>query len=322
MSSPVVEAIGLVKRFATGSTWRHWSRRARSRELVAVDQVSFTVERGRCFGLVGESGSGKTTVGRMMVGLQTPNAGEVRVEGNRLSPRHRGQVQMVFQDPFASLNPRWTVGAIVAEPLHVLRRVRSSAEAAPRVAELLTAVGLSPADAARYPHAFSGGQRQRISIARALATEPAFLVCDEPTSALDVSVQAQVLNVIKDVQQARGMACLFISHNLAVVRHMSDEVGVMYLGHLVERAPVDALFERPRHPYTRLLLDAVPDLDFRPGEPEVPGAEIHQAAAVPPGCPFHPRCALATERCHVERPAFRPVGVTWVACHAVEEGRD
>lgn len=322
MSTPVAEAIGLVKRFATGTPWNNRFRPARSRELVAVDQVSFSVERGRCFGLVGESGSGKTTVGRMMVGLQPPTAGEVRIDGNPLAPRHRGQVQMVFQDPFASLNPRWTVGAIVAEPLRVLGRVRSAGEAASRVAELLAAVGLSPSDAARYPHAFSGGQRQRISIARALATEPAFLVCDEPTSALDVSVQAQVLNVIKDVQQARGMACLFISHNLAVVRHMSDEVGVMYLGHLVERAPVDALFERPRHPYTRLLLDAVPDLTVLTDEPEAPVAEIPQAATVSSGCPFRSRCALATERCRMERPAFRSVGVTWVACHAVEEGRD
>lgn len=322
MSAPVIEAVGLVKRFATGSRrGRGWGR-ARSADLVAVDQVSFAVERGHCFGLVGESGSGKTTVGRMMVGLQTPSAGEVRVDGDTLAPRHRGQVQMVFQDPFASLNPRWTVGSIVAEPLKVLRRVRSASEASSRVAELLTAVGLSPADAARHPHAFSGGQRQRISIARALATEPAFLVCDEPTSALDVSVQAQVLNLIKDVQQARGMACLFISHNLAVVRHMSDEVGVMYLGHLVERAPAGALFDRPRHPYTRLLLDAVPDLVPHSTDVEAAAADLPQGAAVPSGCPFHPRCALATARCRVERPALRQAGVTWVACHAVEEERD
>ena len=318
-----VEAVSLGKRFPLGTNWagRLLGRAARQ-DIVAVEDVSLAIVAGRSFGLVGESGSGKTTVGRMMVGLETPSSGEVLLQGQALAKAERGRVQMVFQDPFASLNPRWTVQAIVAEPLQEVLGIRAAAELSERVAGLLQSVGLSPADAARYPHAFSGGQRQRISIARALATQPEFLVCDEPTSALDVSVQAQVLNLMKDVQQAREVAMLFISHNLAVVRHMSDEVGVMYLGRLVERAEVDELFSRPRHPYTRMLLAAVPDPSLPTADPAVAVGEVPDALARPSGCPFHPRCPLASERCRVEPPVLKPSGTTWVACHAVEEGRD
>ncbi|MET0350955.1 MAG: oligopeptide/dipeptide ABC transporter ATP-binding protein [Rhizobacter sp.] len=324
MTAPVVEAVDLSKQFALPDAW--WRRvlgRPPRRALQAVADVSFSIERGRTFGLVGESGSGKTTVGRLMVGLHAPSGGEVRIGGQPFGPALRRQVQMVFQDPYASLNPRWTVREIVGEPLREQQHDMGRAERQARVGGLLAAVGLSADDGARFPHQFSGGQRQRISIARALATDPSFLVCDEPTSALDVSVQAQVLNLMKDLQRERGVAYLFISHNLAVVRHVSDEVGVMYAGRLVERSPAEALFARPRHPYTRLLLDAVPGRR-RDGGPDVPpSGEMPDPFAPPAGCAFHPRCPLANDRCRVERPLLRPAadGVQ-VACHAVAEGRD
>jgi len=323
MSSPVVEAVDLSKQFVLPDAW--WRRalgRPPRRALQAVADVSFSIERGKTFGLVGESGSGKTTVGRLMVGLHAPSGGEVRIGGQPFGPALRRQVQMVFQDPYASLNPRWAVREIVGEPLREQQHGMGRAERHVRVGELLAAVGLSADDGARFPHQFSGGQRQRISIARALATDPSFLVCDEPTSALDVSVQAQVLNLMKDLQRERGVAYLFISHNLAVVRHVSDEVGVMYAGRLVERSPAAAIFARPRHPYTRLLLDAVPGR--RRGGGEVPPqGEMPDPFDPPAGCAFHPRCPLANERCRVERPRLLPAadGVQ-VACHAVAEGRD
>jgi peptide/nickel transport system ATP-binding protein len=228
---------------------------------------------------------------------------------------------MIFQDPYASLNPRWKVLDIIAEPLREHGMVKNEDEAKQRVGELLQSVGLAPADMAKFPHQFSGGQRQRISIARALATQPEFLVCDEPTSALDVSVQAQVLNIMKDLQRKQGLTYLFISHNLAVVRHVADEVGVMYLGRLVELAPKAQLFEHPRHPYTRMLLDAIPDIHMT-GRSRTPvQGEVPNPLNPPSGCAFHPRCPHANARCSSERPALKDIQGIRVACHAVEEDR-
>ena len=228
---------------------------------------------------------------------------------------------MIFQDPYASLNPRWKVLDIVGEPLREHGLVTEEGAFKDKVAELLMSVGLAAADVDKFPHQFSGGQRQRISIARALATQPEFLVCDEPTSALDVSVQAQVLNIMKDLQRARGLTYLFISHNLAVVRHVADQVGVMYLGRLVELADKADLFARPRHPYTRMLLDAIPDIHMS-GRARTPvQGEVPNPLNPPSGCAFHPRCPHANARCGQERPALKSFNGIQVACHAVEEGR-
>jgi peptide/nickel transport system ATP-binding protein len=292
---------------------RPWLNRVLEREprrsLRAVDEVSFEVQGGETLALVGESGCGKSTVARLIVGLYRPTEGSVEFRGKRM--------QMIFQDPYASLNPRWRVRDIVAEPLRFLGAKKSPVELKDRVAKLLTQVGLSADDGDKYPHEFSGGQRQRISIARALAGEPDLLVCDEPTSALDVSVQAQILNLMRDLQERLGLTYLFISHNLAVVSEVADRVGVMYLGRLVELAPVGELFSRPRHPYTRMLLDAVPDLAMS-GKPRTPvGGEVPNPLAPPPGCAFHPRCPYANERCRIERPN----AIRAIACHAVQEGR-
>ena len=230
-------------------------------------------------------------------------------------------MNMIFQDPYASLNPRWRVRDIVAEPIRVFRLATRPNEVRGRVGSLLAQVGLTVRDGEKYPHEFSGGQRQRISIARALASEPDFLVCDEPTSALDVSVQAQILNLMRDLQRRLGLTYLFISHNLAVVRHMADRLGVMYLGRIVEQGPAEAIFATPRHPYTRLLLEAIPDLE-QIGRARTPvGGEMPSPIAPPSGCAFHPRCPLANDRCRVEKPGHTRVGDVLVACHAVEEGR-
>jgi peptide/nickel transport system ATP-binding protein len=230
-------------------------------------------------------------------------------------------MQMIFQDPFASLNPRWKVHQIVGEPLTEHGLITDRAQLKAKVGELLQSVGLASADMEKFPHQFSGGQRQRISIARALATEPEFLVCDEPTSALDVSVQAQVLNIMKDLQRSRGLTYLFISHNLAVVRHVSDQVGVMYLGRVVELAPKAEIFARPRHPYTRMLLDAIPDIAMS-GRARTPvQGEVPNPLNPPSGCSFHPRCPHANERCRAERPPLSSIDGIQVACHAVAEGR-
>jgi peptide/nickel transport system ATP-binding protein len=283
-----------------------WLNRVIEREprriLRAVDRVSFDVSKGETLALVGESGCGKSTVARLIAGLYAPSEGRIEFHGRRL--------QMIFQDPYASLNPRWRVRKIIAEPMLFLQARKD-------VSEFLLQVGLSPDDAERYPHEFSGGQRQRISIARALAGEPELLICDEPTSALDVSVQAQILNLMADLQDRLGLTYLFISHNLAVVSLVADRVGVMYLGRIVELASASNLFARPRHPYTRMLLDAVPDLGMT-GKPRTPVAgEVPNPLAPPSGCPFHPRCPHANARCQVEVPRF----ADGVACHAVEEGR-
>ncbi|MDH4173042.1 MAG: ATP-binding cassette domain-containing protein, partial [Betaproteobacteria bacterium] len=237
------------------------------------------------------------------------------------APRLRQRMQMIFQDPYASLNPRWRVRDIVAEPIRVLGLAADNAAEGARVAELLRQVGLAAEDGEKYPHEFSGGQRQRISIARALSGNPEFLVCDEPTSALDVSVQAQILNLMSDLQQRLGLTYLFISHNLAVVSHVADRVGVMYLGRVVELAGAAQLFATPRHPYTRMLMDAIPDLDMS-GKPRTPVAgEVPNPLAPPAGCAFHPRCPHADARCRSQRPQLRPVADGAAACHAVEEGR-
>jgi peptide/nickel transport system ATP-binding protein len=228
---------------------------------------------------------------------------------------------MIFQDPYASLNPRWRVRRIIAEPLRTHGLVASAAALRERVAELLLQVRLSPADGEKFPHEFSGGQRQRISIARALASNPEFLVCDEPTSALDVSVQAQILNLMKDLQRQLGLTYLFISHNLAVIYQMSDRVGVMYLGRLVEIAAAEELFAAPRHPYTRLLLDTIPSIEMTGREREPVAGEVPNPINPPPGCGFHPRCPFANGRCRHERPELIDDGGTLVACHAVEERR-
>ena len=327
----VVEARALGKRFPLEGAWvERWLRRAPARAIQAVDDVSFTIARGRTLALVGESGCGKSTLARMMVGLDAPTSGSAWVERSDVQATLAGpadearalrrRMQMIFQDPYASLNPRWRIGAIVAEPL-VEQGLILPAQAPERARALLASVGLQGIDMQQFTHQFSGGQRQRISIARAIATSPEFLVCDEPTSALDVSVQAQVLNLMMDLQRERALTCLFISHNLVVVRYVADDVGVMYLGRLVELAPKAELFAAPRHPYTRMLLAAVPDLHSRGRERAPVLGEMPDPLAPPTGCAFHPRCPHANARCRVERPAPLPSGEVRVACHAIEEGR-
>jgi peptide/nickel transport system ATP-binding protein len=330
VTAPLVEVVDLAKTFDVSASWLTRVVERRPRQFVhAVDGVGFSIERGQTLALVGESGCGKSTVARLLVGLYAPTRGQVLFDGidaarlpDAATARAlRRRMQMIFQDPYASLNPRWNVLDIVAEPLRQHGLVVDEVSARERVGELLHSVGLAAVDMGRYPHQFSGGQRQRISIARALATEPEFLVCDEPTSALDVSVQAQVLNLMKDLQRTRGLTYLFISHNLAVVRHVSDRVGVMYLGRLVELAPKAELFARPRHPYTRMLVDAIPDVRMT-GRARTPvQGEVPNPLSPPSGCAFHPRCPHAQARCRAERPALLSFGGVQVACHAVEEGR-
>ncbi|WP_144639021.1 ABC transporter ATP-binding protein [Bordetella genomosp. 13] len=328
MTAPLVSVRDAARWFDVSQPWlERVVARSPRQMLRAVDGVSFDIARGETLALVGESGCGKSTVARMLVGLYDLTRGAIEFDGQpvaRMQGRSgrvlRRRLQMIFQDPYASLNPRWRVGRIIAEPL-VTHTGMSAAQRHERVAELLTQVGLDPADRHRYPHQFSGGQRQRISIARALAMRPEFLVCDEPTSALDVSVQAQVLNLMKALQRELGLTYLFISHNLAVVHHVADRVGVMYLGRIVEVAPRDALFAHPRHPYTRMLLDAIPDLEGT-GRPRTAVAgEVPNPLNPPTGCAFNPRCPHANDRCRGEVPVAMPAGPGVVACHAVAEGR-
>jgi peptide/nickel transport system ATP-binding protein len=310
---------------------RPWLQRVIAGEgkrlLRAVDGLNLSVPKGTTLSLVGESGCGKSTVARLAVGLYRPSAGQVVFDGRdlaeaRAASDQRRRMQMIFQDPYASLNPRWRVRDIVAEPIRAFGLLPNRAAEEARVAELLTQVGLSPLDGHKFPHEFSGGQRQRISIARALSSNPEFLVCDEPTSALDVSVQAQILNLMKELQSRIGLTYLFISHNLAVVRQVSDRIGVMYLGRIAELAPAESLFRHPRHPYTRALMEAIPDLDMT-GRVRIPvGGEVPSPITPPTGCAFHPRCPLVQPRCKAERPKLMPAGDAMVACHAVEEGRD
>jgi peptide/nickel transport system ATP-binding protein len=326
MTSPLVVAQDLAKTFDVSPPWLNRVLEGKPRQLLhAVDGVSFEIERGKTLALVGESGCGKSTVARLLVGLYQPTRGSMQFDGQDAHAAYRSEqalqirqrIQMIFQDPYASLNPRWTVEAIVGEPLLEHGLITDSGQLKQRVGELLASVGLSALDMVKYPHQFSGGQRQRISIARALATAPEFLVCDEPTSALDVSVQAQVLNIMKDLQRQRGLTYLFISHNLAVVRHVSDRVGVMYLGRLVELADKHTLFSQPQHPYTRMLLDAIPKM-HQTGRSRTPvQGEVPNPLNPPTGCTFHPRCPQATDRCKSERPALRQLGGIQIACHHV-----
>ncbi|WP_119388993.1 ABC transporter ATP-binding protein [Taklimakanibacter lacteus] len=289
-----------------------------SRMVKAVDGISFAIPRGTTFAIVGESGCGKSTVARMVVGLQDPTRGTFDFAAGR-GRKGRLRTQMIFQDPFASLNPRWRVGDIIAEPIRELGLCEDTRETVRRMHGLLDTVGLGSRDAGRYPHEFSGGQRQRISIARALAAEPEFLVCDEPTSALDVSVQAQILNLLADLQSDLGLTYLFISHNLSAVRHVSDRVAVMYLGRIVEEAPADEIFDRPRHPYTKFLLGSVPNL-LHPDRERIPVAvDLPSPISPPPGCTYHPRCPLASDLCRAGAPEASRLGATTIRCHHARE---
>ncbi len=303
--------------------------RAPRQLLPAVMDATFSIGRRETFALVGESGSGKSTVAKMVVGLLAPSEGQVVIDGISMFAPHqaaerqklRRKIQMIFQDPYASLNPRWRAFDIIAEPIRAFELAKTEAEIARRVGELLTLVGLDPAHGSHYPHEFSGGMRQRIASARALASNPEFVGCDEPTSSLDVSVQAQILNLMRDLQDRLGLTYLLISHNLAVVRHMANRVGVMYLGRLVEIADTREIFRSPRHPYTRMLLEAVPDLKSDAGTRQTVRGEPPNPLAPPSGCAFRTRCPYANERCAAERPALLEAGSTLVACHGVAEGR-
>jgi len=289
--------------------------------LTAVSDVSFEIEEKTVYALVGESGSGKSTIGKMLVGLLPPSDGAVEIRDIDLARETdaakidsiRSDIQMIFQDPYASLNPRWRVRDIIAEPV-----AARGGDTKGLAEKLLEQVGLSARDAGKFPHEFSGGQRQRICIARALASEPKLIVCDEPTSALDVSVQAQVLNLMSDLKDAFGLTYLFISHDLTVVQHMADRIGVLYLGRLVEEADPDALFDDPKHPYTQMLLAAAPQLDAFGRDVAPPTGEIPDPINPPPGCAYNPRCPLADAICREQRPELRDVGGRRVACHMVD----
>jgi oligopeptide/dipeptide ABC transporter ATP-binding protein len=290
----------------------------------AVDGVSFNVKKGETLGVVGESGSGKTTLGRGILRLVKPTSGEVFFEGVNVAKAKRGEMrhirrrmQMIFQDPYASLDPRQTVSSILYEAMIIHKIVRNKSEASDKSIELLEKVGLSEEHLYRFPHEFSGGQRQRIAVARALAVNPTFLVLDEPTSFLDVSVQASVLNLLKDLQKEFNLTYLFITHNLAVVHHVSDRVAVMYLGQIVELADKESIYHDPKHPYTFQLMAAIPlpDPEAKKKEALLEG-DVPSPVNIPSGCRFHPRCKYATERCRKEEPKLKKIGNRWVACHS------
>jgi oligopeptide/dipeptide ABC transporter ATP-binding protein len=324
MADPLVQVQNLWRRFDVSKPWLNRVLERQDRQfLTAVADVSFDIAKGETFALVGESGSGKSTIAKMMVGLLAASDGRILFDGNDMTQMQAGDLralrrrfQMIFQDPFASLNPRWRVGDIIAEPMRTFGLV-SGADAAREAGRLLDFVGLSARDVEKFPHEFSGGQRQRIAIARALSSKPEFIVCDEPTSALDVSVQAQILNLMKDLQDELGLTYMFISHDLSVVRHMASRIGVLYLGRLVEVSDAKAIFRQPQHPYTRMLLDAVPDLALSGRRRQPVTGEIPNPIAPPPGCAFHPRCALAEPRCKTTFPVPRPSAIGSVACHLV-----
>ncbi|MEO9575049.1 MAG: oligopeptide/dipeptide ABC transporter ATP-binding protein [Tateyamaria sp.] len=318
----LVSVRNLTRIFDVSKPWLNRVIERRPRALLtAVSDLSFEIEERTVYALVGESGSGKSTIGKMLVGLLGPSDGVVDIRGVDLSRETdaekvdavRADIQMIFQDPFASLNPRWRVRDIIVEPV-----AARGGETAGLAERLLEQVGLSARDAGKFPHEFSGGQRQRICIARALASEPKLIVCDEPTSALDVSVQAQVLNLMSDLKDEFGLTYLFISHDLTVVQHMADRIGVLYLGRLVEEAAPSELFEDPKHPYTQMLLAAAPKLDGFGREVAPPTGEIPDPINPPPGCAYNPRCPLAQALCREERPVLRNVGGARVACHMVD----
>jgi oligopeptide/dipeptide ABC transporter ATP-binding protein len=320
--APLLQVRDLVKHYTAGGLFRPGAPPVR-----AVDGISFDVGRGETLALVGESGCGKSSAGRTILRLQEPTSGQALFDGtdvfalDRVALRRlRRRMQIIFQDPYSSLNPRMTIGAAVAEGIEI-HRLAAGADVKRRVGALLEEVGLDPGYARRYPHEFSGGQRQRVGIARALAVEPSFIVCDEPVSALDVSVQAQVLNLLADLQRDRGLSYLFIAHDLAVVRQIAHRVAVMYLGRIVELGPTEALLSAPRHPYTVALRSAVPEPD--PGRRKariVLEGDLPSPSNPPPGCPFHTRCfhPARDERCRRETPLLRPAGVTIAACHYAE----
>ena len=311
----------LVKHYEAGGLFRA------AAPVRAVQGVSFDIAQGQTLALVGESGCGKSSVGRTILRLQEPTSGRAVFEGvdvfslDRMALRKmRRRMQIIFQDPYSSLNPRISVGAAIAEGIEI-HRLASGREVGRRVGALLEEVGLDPGYTGRYPHEFSGGQRQRIGIARALAVEPSFIVCDEPVSALDVSVQAQVLNLLADLQRERGLSYLFIAHDLAVVRQIAHRVAVMYLGKIVEEGPTESLLREPRHPYTVALLSAVPEPDPASRRARIVlQGDLPSPTQPPPGCPFHPRCfhPRRSERCRIEVPPLRPVGSTLAACHYAE----
>lgn len=329
MNSPLVKVERLSKVFDVSKPWlNRIIEREPKQFLRAVDNVSFEINKGETLALVGESGSGKSTIAKMLVGLLKPTKGSVQFDGQPMRMNSseemlelRKRFQMIFQSPYASLNPRWKVANIVAEPMTVLGVEQDKNNISRRVDELLASVGLSSADGNKFPHEFSGGQRQRIAIARALSASPEFIVCDEPTSALDVSVQAQILNLMRDLQDELGLTYLFISHDLSVVRHMANRIGVLYLGALVEVAESKTLFRNPRHPYTRMLLDAVPDLDLIGRERKEIEGEIPNPINPPSGCTFHPRCPFAKSKCQKDIPAPTTTETGYAACHFVNKIR-
>jgi oligopeptide transport system ATP-binding protein len=328
METPLVTVQNLKKHFPIqrGIIWQRTVG-----HVQAVDGLNFEIAKGETLGMVGESGCGKSTAGRTLLGLYPATEGEVVIDGVSVRDKTaasqkalRRNAQMIFQDPFASLNPRWTVNAIIGEPLRIHRLLPTAAERADKVAELLELVGLNGRYRNRFPHEFSGGQRQRIGIARALASNPAFIVCDEPISALDVSIQAQVVNLLEDLQAQFGLTYLFIAHDLSMVRHICDRVAVMYLGKMMELAPSDELYERPLHPYTQALLSAVPIPDpklARQRQRIILQGDVPSPINPPSGCRFHTRCPIAQPRCKVEEPVWREVAPQhWVACHEVAGG--
>ena len=333
MAKTLLDVADLVKDFDVSRPWLNRVLEGLPRQLLrAVDGVSFTIDRGETLSLVGESGCGKSTVARLICGLYGPTQGRILFDGTDLAAiERRGDMlamrrrfQMIFQDPYASLNPRWRVERIIAEPMRS-HGLATGAEVRTRVAKLLSDVGLTPRDAEKYPHEFSGGQRQRISIARALSSNPEFLVCDEPTSALDVSVQAQIVNLLEELQAEFGLTYLFIAHDLAVVRHISNRIAVMYLGKIVEVAPADDLYDNPLHPYTLTLLSAIPIPD-----PEIERTrtairvqgDLPSPANPPTACRFHTRCPVVQPtRCRDEEPLLRPIDGHMVACHFAEQVR-